>query len=410
MSFAFPVIRWGDFMRPITAVLLLSLAASAADWPQWRGPNRDGISGETGLLAIWPAGGPPVVWKTTGLGEGYSSPAIAKGRAYTQGQRGDQEYVFAFDVKTGKKLWEVPTGRAFNEQRGNGPRGTPTVDGERVYAMAADGTLVCLDAASGKVIWSQNVVEKYGGSVIHWGISESPLIDGNRLIVMPGGPGASIVSLRKLDGSLQWKAGSDQAGYSSAIVADVAGVRQVLALSGEAALAVVEDTGELLWRYPKIANRTANIATPIYHDGHVFVSTAYGTGCALLKIEPRTMSEIYFSRDMKNHYSTSVLVGNTLYGYDNTILTAMDFKTGRVAWKDRSVGKGSVVYADKRLYVLGEDGVMGLVEATPEAYKEVSRFEIPKGRYPTWTPPVISDGRLYLREQDNLTCYDIKAR
>jgi len=396
-------------MARIAAVLLISLTAAAGDWPQWRGPNRDGISSETGLLTSWPAGGPRVVWKTTGLGEGYSSFSVVQGRLYTQGQRGDQEYVYAFDIKTGTKLWEVPTGRPYREQRGNGPRGTPTIDGDRLYAMAADGKLVCLEAVTGEVLWSQNVVQKYGASVIHWGMSESPLVDGNRLIVMPGGPGASVVSLNKLNGELQWKTGSDSAGYSSAIVADVEGVRQILALSGQSAIGILEQNGELLWRYTKVSNGTANIATPIYYDGHVFVSSNYGTGCALLKLGPRTMSEVYFNRDMMNHYSTSVLVDGTLYGYSNNILTAMDFKTGKVLWRNRSVGKGSAIYADKHLYVLGEDGVLGLVEASPSAYKEVSRFEIRKGDYPTWTPLVISDAKMYLRDQDNLTCFDIKA-
>ncbi len=397
-------------MGRCAAILLITLFANAADWPQWRGPNRDGISSETGLLASWPAGGPRAVWKTNGLGEGYSSLAIVKGHIYTQGQRGNQAYVFAFDVNTGKKLWETATSRAYSNDRGNGPRGTPTTDGDRLYAMAGDGTLVCLDVATGKSIWSQNVVQKYRGSVANWGMSESPLIDGDRLIVMPGGRGASIVSLNKVDGSLQWKTGNDEAGYSSAIVVEVAGVRQVIALSGDSAMGVMEQNGELLWRYPKIANRTANIATPIHHDGYVFVSTDYGTGGALLKLGPKTMSEVYFSREMKNHYSTSVLVGETLYGYNDAILTAMDFKTGKVLWKNRSVGKGSAMYADKRLYLLSEDGVVGLADPTPDAYKEISRFEISRGQWPTWSPPVVADGKLYLREQDNLIAYDIKAK
>jgi outer membrane protein assembly factor BamB len=390
--------------------ILISFLANAADWPQWRGPNRDGTSTETGLLSSWPQGGPPVIWKINGLGEGYSSLAIVGGKIYTQGQRGRQEFVIAFDVKTGQKLWETPTSRDYHNDRGDGPRGTPTIDGERLYAMTGDGVLVCLDASTGKSIWSQNVVQKYGGEIPNWGFSESPLIDGGRLIVMPGGRGASIVSLSKADGSLQWKAGSDRAGYSSAIVANVGGVRQVIALSAESALGVEEDNGELLWRYTKVSNRTANIATPIYHDGEAFLSSAYGTGCALLRLGPKSMSEVYFSGDMKNHYSTSVLVGDYLYGYNDSILTAMQFSTGKVAWKNRSVGKGSVVYADKRLYLLSEDGVAGLADPTPDAYKEVSRFTIAHGSLPTWSPPVIANGTLYLRDQDNLTSYDIKAK
>ncbi len=391
-------------------LILISFLVNAADWPQWRGPNRDGTSTETGLLASWPQGGPPVIWKINGLGEGYSSLAIAGGKIYTQGQRGRQEFVLAFDVKTGQKLWETPTSRDYHNDRGDGPRGTPTIDGDRLYAMTGDGVLVCLDASTGKNIWSQNVAQKYGGEIPNWGFSESPLIDGGRLIVMPGGRGASIVSLSKNDGSLQWKAGSDRAGYSSAIVANVGGVRQVIALSAESALGVEEDNGELLWRYTKVSNRTANIATPIYHDGEAFLSSAYGTGCALLRLGPKSMSEVYFSGDMKNHYSTSVLVGDYLYGYNDSILTAMQFSTGKVAWKNRSVGKGSVVYADKRLYLLSEDGVAGLADPTPDAYKEISRFTIAHGSLPTWSPPVIANGTLYLRDQDNLTSYDIRAK
>ncbi len=397
-------------MRRLFPLLLLSLVASAADWPQWRGPNRDGISSETGLLAAWPSGGPPVTWKTNGLGQGYSSLAIVNGRIYTQGQRGNQEFILAFDAKTGSKIWETPTSRAYRNDRGDGPRGTPTIDGDRLYAMTGDGVLFCLEVATGKPVWSITVAKQYGGSVPNWGFSESPLIDGDRLIVMPGGRGASLVSLNKRDGSLQWKTGSDPAGYSSAIVVDVGGSRQVLALSADAAIAVLENNGELLWHYTKVSNRTANIATPVYSDGAVFVSTAYGTGCALLKLGPKTMSEVYFNGDMKNHYSTSVLIDNYLYGYSDSILTAMQFNTGKVAWKNRSVGKGSVTYAEKHLYLLGEDGVIGLAEANSSAYKEISRFEVNKGSLPTWSPLVISGGKLYYRDQDNLTCFDIKAK
>jgi outer membrane protein assembly factor BamB len=225
-------------MRCLLAILLLSLTTSyvvektdAADWPQWRGLNRDGLSSETGLLAVWPAGGPRVLWRATDFGLGWSSLAIANGCVYTQGQRGDHQYVIAFDARAGKKLWETVTTQRYDRQGAHeGPRGTPTVDGDRLYAMAVDGAVVCLEAVTGKTIWSQNVVQKYGGTVIKWGMSESPLIDGERLIVMPGGPGAMVVSLNKLTGALQWKAGSDEAAYSSAMVAGVGAVRQVLAL------------------------------------------------------------------------------------------------------------------------------------------------------------------------------------
>ena len=394
----------------ILGLTALRTTLIAADWPQWRGPNRDGISSETGLLTAWPSGGPKVLWRISGLGVGYSSFSIVNGRMYTQGQRGNQEFVLALDVKTGNKLWETITSRDFENDRGSGPRGTPTFDNGKLYAMTGEGTVVCLDAATGKIVWQIDSVKKFGASIPHWGYSESPLIDGDRVIVMPGGRGASLVSLDKRTGEVQWKTGDDFAGYSSAILADVNGTKQVIALSGRSAFGVQESTGELLWHYNKVSNNVANIATPIYQDGTVFLSSAYDTGCALLKLNPKGMQEVYFNRDMMNHYSSSVLVDGTLYGYSNNLLVAMDFKTGKQLWKNRSVGKGSVTYAEKHLYALGEDGMVGLIEASPAAYKEVSRFEYQKGSLPSWSPLVISDGRMYLRDQDNLTSYDIKGK
>jgi len=391
--------------------LLLSSTGLAADWPQWRGPARDGISPEKGLLKSWPAEGPRLAWKAQGLGEGYSSFAISGGRLFTQGQRGNQQFVLALDANTGKKLWEAPNGTAFRERRGHGPRGVPTVDGDRLYALAADGALTSLETASGKPVWSLNVVQRFGARVIHWGISESPLVDGERLIVNAGGSRASLVALDKRTGKPLWQSQSDEAGYSSAIAFDLGGARVIAAFTGEAAVGLAANNGELLWRYDKVSNRTANIATPIYRDGHVFFSSDYGTGCALLKLAREgggvKATEVYFNGDMRNHYSTSVLVGDHLYGFSSAVLTAMEFQSGRVAWRDRSVGKGSVIYADGHLYCFSERGVMGLVEATPAGYQEKSRFQIPPGEFPTWTPPAIAAGKLYLREQDNLYCYDI---
>jgi outer membrane protein assembly factor BamB len=390
-------------------LLVLGPLVLLGNWPQWRGPNRDGISPETGLLKTWPAAGPPLVWKTQGLGEGYSAFSVVQGRLYTQGQRGSDQFVMAFDTTNGKKVWETKSGRAFNERRGPGPRGTPAVDGERLYAQAADGTLVCLKNATGEKVWEVDLLGISGGSVPQWGISGSPLVDGNRLIVAPGGSNGSILALDKMTGKVLWKSQSDSSGYSSPIVYDHAGKRQIATLTGDAAVGLQASDGKLQWRYEKVANGTANIATPIHHDGHLFVSTDYGTGCALLRLTLKGAEEVYFNRDMKNHYSSSVLVHGYLYGFSSTILTAMKWEDGTVAWRDRSVGKGSVAYADGRLYVHGENGNIALVEATPTAYKEISRFSIPQGRFPTWTPPVISNGRLYLREQDQLYCFNISA-
>lgn len=396
---------------PLLSLVFASIALTA-DWPQWRGPNRNGISAETGLLDSWPAGGPHLVWQAQGLGEGYSSFAVVGERLYTQGQQGDKQFVVSFNVKTGKQVWKSTTGRSFRERRGNGPRGTPTVDGNRLYALAADGRLVCLDTVTGKQIWGVSLVEDFQGRLPNWGFTESPLVDGDRLIVTPGGGGASVVALSKTTGDLIWKSQSDPAGYSSPMAFDFGGARRVVVLTAKGVLGLDMRNGELQWRYDRVANRVANIATPIIHGGHIFVSTDYGTGCALLRLGSSAGSmsatEVYFDQDMRNHYSTSVLVDEHLYGFSSSILTAMKLATGEVAWRHRSVGKGNCIVAEGNLYCLGENGVMGLIQATPEGYREKSRFEISRGDYPTWTPPVISDGRLYLREQDNLYCYDIK--
>ena len=401
-------------MRIFFPVLLAAAFASfgAAEWTQWRGPERDGKSTETGLLAEWPDGGPKLLWKVDSVGEGFASYSIAGGKLFTQGQKDGRQYLIALDAKTGETSWELRHGETYGNRRGNGPRGTPTIDGERIYALGADGNLVCASVSTGQKIWEVNLLAKFGGSNINWGLSESPLIDHGRVIVNAGGRGASVVALNKNDGSVIWKSESDEAGYSSAVIAEVGGIKMYVMLTGEAAIGLRADTGELLWRYTPVSNRTANVATPIVHGDLVFVSTDYGTGCALLRLKPVDggieAEEVYFNRDMRNHYSSSVLVDGYLYGFSSRILTCMKLETGEVMWVDRSVGKGQVLYADGRLYLLSEDGVVGMAEATPEGYKEISRFEIGRGNYPTWTLPVISGGVLYLRDQDLLYAYDVQ--
>ncbi len=400
----------------LPAIFLLALAhqalaQSAANWPQWRGPNRDGISNETGLLKQWPAEGPPLVWKASGAGGGYSSFSVANGKLYTMGLRGDREFVIAFDVATGKEAWSTAHGGAFRNDRGDGPRGTPTVDGDRVYALGGDGDLSALDARSGKLIWSKNVLKEFGGSNITWGISESPLVLGNKVLVNAGGPGASIVALNKANGAMIWKSQSDKAGYSSAIPLELNGTTQVVFFTGQRAVGLDAKDGRLLWEYGKPSNRVANIATPIARANRVFISSDYGTGGGVVEIgADNSAKEIWFTQDMRNHHSSSVLIGDYLYGFSSAILTAMRFDTGEIAWRDRSVGKGSLVFADGNLYCFSEKGVVGLVEATPTGYKEKGRFQIQQGSLPTWTHPVVVGGRLYIRDQDTIYAYDVKQK
>ena len=391
--------------------VLLPLAS--AEWNQWLGPNRDGKSSETGLLAVWPESGPKQVWQVESLGAGYSSLAVNSGTLFTQGVKNGKQFLIALDAETGETVWETEHGKPYSNRRGGGPRGTPTVDDGRVYALGGDGNLICADAATGAKIWEKHLLKTYGARNINWGISESPLIDGNRIIVNAGGRGASIVALDKATGKELWKTQSDEAGYSSGVAVEIDGVRQYLFFTGEAAVGVLASNGELLWRYRPVSNSTANVATPIVRDNLVFFSSSYGTGCALLRLESTggstTASEVYFNRDMRNHYSSSVLIDDHLYGFSGRILTAMEFETGELAWRDRSVGKGQMIYADGRFYILSDDGVVGLVEPDPSEYREVSRFEIGSRDYPTWTLPVISDGTLYLRDQERLYAYSIKA-
>jgi len=409
------IIKAGIFWTLAFLCISLDAAAqTAGEWPQWRGPNRDGVSKETGLLKQWPDGGPPLAWKATGAGRGYSSFAVSNNRLYTMGLRGDREYVIAFDVATGKEVWATANGKAFRNDRGDGPRGTPTVDGDKLYALGGNGDLSCLEARTGRTVWTMNVLEKFGGSNIVWGISESPLVVGDKLLVNAGGPNASIVALSKRDGSLLWKSQSDRAGYSSAIPLMAGGINQVVFFTSTRALGLDLRDGRLLWEYPRAANNVANAATPVVRANRVFISSDYGTGGGLVEIKAGekglTAQEVYFTREMRNHHSSSILVGEHLYGFSSGILTAMRFDTGQIAWRDRSVGKGSLVYADGHLYCLSENGVVGLVEATPEAYREKGRFRIPQESLPTWAHPVIAGGRLYLRDQDTIYAYDVKQK
>ena len=412
--------RYMSASRPlITLALVLSLSAAVSnrapdDWPQWRGPSRDGRSGETGLLKAWPSSGPPLVWKAAGAGEGYSSFATSGGRLYTLGARGNQEFVIAFDAATGKQVWATPHGRRFGNDRGDGPRATPTIEAGRVYAFGASGDLSVLDANSGKIFWTVNVLEKFGGSNIQWGLSESPLVLSDRILINAGGKGASVVALKKTDGSLIWKSQNDEAGYSSAVLHEAGGVREAIFFTGQRALGVDVQDGRLLWSYNRVANGTANIATPLVRGNRVFLSSDYGTGAALLELTPAgggvTAKEIYFTNEMRNHHASSILVGEHLYGFSSAIMTAMHFDTGKVAWRDRSVGKGSLVFADDRLYVYSEGGVVGLVEPSPEGYREHGRFTIKTGSLPTWAHPVVSGGKLFLRDQDAIYAYNVALK
>jgi|SRR5688572_1872756 len=413
--------RYASFLA-VVAALGVVLAAqtpstpSSTDWPQWRGPDRSGKSTETGLLDQWPAGGPRRLWRITNLGAGYGSVSTKGERIFVQMQVGRQSIVASLNRANGQIVWSKPLGSAGNNDRGPGPRSTPTIDGDRLYALSENGDLACLQVADGAVVWQRNILRDFRGSNIGWLISESPLVDGNRVIVSPGGRDASMVALDKATGQTVWtsKGLSDVAGYASAIAADVAGVRTYITFTADAGVGIRASDGRMLWRYTKAANRTANIATPVFLNNKVFYTSSYGTGGGLLNLAAQNgevkATEAYFTQNMRNHHGGVVVVDGYLYGFNDTILTALHFDTGKMAWRDRSVGKGSITYADGHLYILGEGNTVGLVEATPSAYREKGSFEIPDSGWPAWAHPVVSGGRLYIRNQNSLAAYDVRAR
>ena len=413
------------------AALTASPLLSAADWPGWRGANRDGQSAETGLLGEWPASGPPLAWKASGLGGGLSSVAVVGDRIYTLGDKDGSQQVLALSRKDGSLLWSAKVGAVWNDEYG-GPRGTPTVDGELLYALGSDGDLVCLETATGKERWRKNLEKDYGGRVMTiWKWAESPLVDGDRVVFTPGGPWAAMVAVDKKTGKDIWQTekvphlgekGRDGAGYSSIVVSNAAGVKQYVQLMGRGLVGMRASDGKFLWGYNKVANDVANVPTPIVRANFVFASTGYQTGSVLLDLqkdgEGVKANELYFlpSNTFQNHHGGMVLVGNHLYaghGNNKGFPICVDFVTGKVAWggdiRNAGTGSAAVMYADGRLYYRYQNGVVVLVEASPEGYKEKGSFTIPDVKNPSWPHLAISDGRLYVREQDTLYAYDVRA-
>ncbi|MGD9644107.1 MAG: PQQ-binding-like beta-propeller repeat protein [Pirellulales bacterium] len=402
--------------------------AATTDWREWRGPTRDGISGETGLLAQWPQGGPPLAWKTTGLGSGFSSLSLVGDRIYTLGDRKDGQFVIALSRADGKELWSTRIGELWEPGGYSGPRCTPTVDGNFLYVIGPHGNLVCLAANNGKIVWQRHLHNDFAGPVPHWGFCESPLIDGNKLICTPGGPDAAIVALDKKTGADIWRTplpplgnqGMDGAAYSSIVIGNGGGVRQYVQLVGRGVVGLDAKTGKFLWGYNRVANGTASIPTPVIHDDYVFCSSGYGTGAALLKLSAANggihADEVYFldGKEFQNHHGGMILLGDYLYaghGHNAGAPTCLEWKTGKTVWRqNRGPGSGSaaVAYADGNLYVRFQNGVVALIGATPSGYEERGKFEIPDVSQPSWSHPVIAGGKLYLREQDALYCYDLK--
>jgi outer membrane protein assembly factor BamB len=410
----------------LTAVCLAAaLPLLAADWPQWQGPDRTNISKETGVLKTWPASGPKLAWTFDNAGIGFAGPAVVGDRLYTMGARGGTEFLYALDTKNGKEVWATEIGPLYTNGYGDGPRGTPTVDGDNIYTLSGQGNLVCVTKDKGTKVWSKSLTKDLRGGIPNWGYTESPLIDGDKVLCTPGGGQGTIAALDKKTGDVSWRSKglTDGAAYSSIIAADVSGSRQYIQMTTGGVVGVSASDGKPLWQSAAGRNGIAIIPTPIYHDGQVYVTSGYGTGCALLKLAPDgdafKAEQVYANKIMINQHGGVVLLNGNLYGFsDNKGWVCQEFKTGKDLWMEKSkLGKGSLTCVDGMLYCYTEnDGICVLADAAPTGWKEHGRFKIPREtKQPRkqghiWTHPVVANGKLYLRDQDLLFCFDVKGK
>jgi outer membrane protein assembly factor BamB len=413
-------------LRLIGFVALL-IVSSAADWPQWRGPNRDGISKETGLLQAWPAEGPKLLWEQSDLGTGYSTPAVVGDRIFLISNKGiEDEFVQALNAQDGKPIWSTHIGKVGKPDQKPpypGARSTPTVEGKVLYALGSDGDLVCMDTAKGKIRWQKNLRSDFGGEYGKWAYAESPLIDGEKIVVAPGGKDSTIIALNKENGEVIWKSqvpGGEPAGYASAIVVNAAGVKQYVEFLGKGLVGVDAKDGKFLWRYDHTAaGSPANISTPTAADDCIYTGTHYSGG-GLVRLSPDgnggiKADEVYFDKKLPTAIGGQLLVGENMYGTNKESTLCVVFKTGEVKWKqDHGIAPASLCYADGRLYLHGEtNGDVALIEASPEGFREHGHFtppNVPDNRTgKAWAYPVVANGRLYIHDWGHLWCYDVAA-
>ncbi len=424
-------------MKRTTVFLVVSallcgsiLTAIATEWPQWRGPNRDGVSDEVGLLKEWSSDGPKMVWKVS-LGEGFSGISVSQERVYTMFSKGNDEFIVCLDATNGAEIWRFRSDKNYHEgQGGNGPRATPTIDGDLLYTISAHGKLYALNAASGQEIWSHDLQQKFGSKMPRWGFSTSPLVEGELLLIEVGGKGErSIVAFNKNSGDVVWSSHKDKLGYSSPIAITVKGVRQIICFTGTKLVSISPTDGTIYWQYPWKTGYDVNAATPVFiPPDKVFISSGYDKGAAVLQmrvfVSPDNdraatdqikenqgtirIKEIWKNRKMKNQFATSVLHENYLYGFDNSILKCIEANTGEEQWKSRGFGKGTVILADGHLIILSDRGKLGLAEATPTGYIEKASTKVMGGL--CWTVPTLADGKLYVRNETEMVCVDITGK
>jgi outer membrane protein assembly factor BamB len=417
-----------SFGSALVLVLGLSILATdvpAADWPQWRGPNRNGISQEKGLLQEWPKEGPKLVWKVIDMGKGYSTPAVVGDRLYLLANEGlENEFVAAVSAKDGKRIWTARLGKVGQpDQKPNFPAGrsTPTVEGQFLYALGSDGDLASVEIATGKLRWHKNLRTDFGGKPGTWAYAESPLVDGNTLVCTPGGSDATIVALNKNTGEVLWKCAlpeGDEAAYASAILVETGGIRQYVQLLQKGLVGVEAKSGRFLWRFGKAVSKYgANIPSPVFSDGIVYVGSA-GTGGGAVRLQAKSGSvaadPLYFEAKLPTAIGGAIKLGDYLYGTTAQAMLCVDFKTGAVKWEERALGAASMCFADGRLYLHGENGEVALIEPSPEGYRERGRFTPPEppahanNMEKAWAYPVVANGKLYIRDHGNLWCYAVK--
>jgi outer membrane protein assembly factor BamB len=392
----------------------LSAAPSSmtnGDWPQWRGPGRDGVSLETGLLTDWPPGGPPRLW-TAPAGPGYSSLAVFGSRLYTMLKDGGSEVVVCLDADSGKEVWRRPYACDYKNDQGSGPRSTPSVDDDRVYTVGATGIFHCLNAQTGEVLWRHDLLDEFHGKSPTWGVSFSPLVVGDLAYTMPGGSKQNgLAAFNKVDGKLIWHNLDDPAGYSSPVLCKAAGKVQILFFTAVGLVSVSPSDGSEYWRFPWKTPNDVNAATPVCVDDYVFLSSDYGIGCALLKVEAKgpdkhVAKRVYKNKRLGDNHASNVYYNEHIYGFhDGRQLVCMDFRTGDVKWQENGYGHGSLVAAEGYLIVLGDGGKLALVEATPSEYREKASLQLSGSRY--WSMPVLANRRLYVRDEREIVCWDL---
>ena len=373
---------------------------------------------EKGLLQDWPEGGPKKMWTVNDAGLGYSGVTVQAGSLYTMGAFDKKEMLLAYNSSSGEKLWEVHVGELLTNGWGDGPRMSPTISNGKIYALGARGNLLCVLAKNGKLVWKKSLVDDLGGKVPGWGYTESVLVDQGKVICTPGGKDGAIAALDADSGRTIWRTKSftDGAQYSSPISIMHQGKKQYVQLVMKNIVGIDPGNGSVLWK-SKWPGKVAVIPTPIFSNGHVYVTSGYGVGCKLVKLGDNYPTNVYENKVMKNHHGGVIKVGEHLYGYSDGVGWAcQDFKTGELIWNEKkALGKGAIAYADNRLYCQGEgDGRLILIDASPTGWKTHGEFTIspqtkkrnPKGRI--WTHPVICDGKLYLRDQEYILCYNIK--